>query len=63
MPNKKFEYYGLTNAAIEFAADEYTQQFISLLQKYVEHVRQSEGIDFIDRIGDAQSSNVVFTER
>lgn len=36
----------------------------TLLEKYVEHVRQCEGIDFIDRINEhpAMSSDVVFTE-
>lgn len=33
-----------------------------LLAKYVEHVRQCEGIDFIDRIGEvAWGSDVEFT--
>ena len=33
-----------------------------LLRKYIEHVRQSEGTDFIDRLNFSASSDVVFTE-
>lgn len=31
-----------------------------LLQKYINHVRQSEGIDFIDRLNNRMDSDVEF---
>lgn len=33
-----------------------------LLRKYIEHVRQAEGIDFTDRLNDGMASDVEFTE-
>lgn len=34
-----------------------------LIEKYIIHVRQCEGIDFIDRINNKMDSDVEFTER
>jgi hypothetical protein len=33
-----------------------------LLRKYMDHVRQCEGIDFVDRIGESCCSNVRFSD-
>ena len=33
-----------------------------LLRKYIEHVRQSEGCDYIDRLNDHTASDVKFSE-
>lgn len=33
-----------------------------LLRKYLEHVRQSEGINFLDRLNVAYGSDVEFTD-
>jgi hypothetical protein len=33
-----------------------------LLKKYMEHVRQCEGIDFTDRLNERMGSDVLFSE-
>lgn len=67
----KIEYYGDTKAAYELAASVYANRRVlyrkiygtsgELLKKYIDHVRDCEGIDFIDRIHDYRDS-VHFTE-
>lgn len=37
-------------------------QYEDLLAKYILHVRQCEGIDFLDRLNDHTGSDVAFTD-
>lgn len=64
--NRKIEHYGKTEAAYEFAAEEYANKLIkeaqteqlalygvsiSLLKKYMQHVENCEGVNFVSDIG------------
>lgn len=67
----KIEYYGETKAAYEFAANEFAEQKVkycnifgvsgSLLERYIEHVINHEGSNFISKIH-SHSDDVHFTD-